>query len=174
LNLELFKAKYGKPLRKDMIMKRLNCILALAGILVLLLATSALSQAGMGGPGKDGKGPGGGMGMMYDPQTVETVSGEVTQVQQMQGRAGGVHLQLKTDKETLMVMLGPSTYLEQQKLKIAVGDKLEIKGSRRQHPKMAMLIAAELKKGDQVVKLRDDQGKPLWSRPGPQRKAVKD
>jgi len=149
-------------------MKRLNRILALSGILLILLATSAWAQ--MGGAGRGGMGPGGGMGMQYDPKTVETVSGEVTQVQQMQGRAGGVHLQVKTPKETLMVILGPASYLEQQKVKIAVGDKLEIKGSRMQHPQMAMLIAAELKKGDQVVKLRDDQGRPLWSRQGPKRK----
>ena len=147
-------------------MKRLNLTLALSAILMLLLATSAWSQPG----GMDGTrkgrmgGPGGGMGMPYNAQNVETVSGEVTQVQQMQGRAGGVHLQVKTPKETLMVILGPASYLEQQKVKIAVGDKLEIKGSRMQHPKMVMLIAGELKKGDQVIKLRDDQGKPLWSR----------
>jgi hypothetical protein len=152
-------------------MKRLNLTLALSGILVLLMATYAWSQPGMGGGGGKGRmGQGSGMGMPYNPQTVETVTGEVTQVQQMQGRAGGVHLQLKTAKETLMVILGPASYLEQQKVKIAVGDKLEIKGSRMQHPQMAMLIAGELKKGDQVIKLRDDQGKPLWAQQRPKRK----
>jgi hypothetical protein len=151
-------------------MKRLNLILSLSAILVLLIATSACSQPGMGQGGKGRMGQGGGMGMQYNPQTVETVSGEVAQVQQMQGRAGGVHLQLTTAKETLIVVLGPSSFLQQQKVKIAVGDKLEIKGSRMQHPEMAMLLAAELKKGDQVVKLRDDQGKPLWSRQIPKRK----
>jgi hypothetical protein len=154
-----------------MIMERSNRILALSGILMLLMATYAWSQPGMGGGGGKGRmGQGDGMGMPYNPQAVETVTGEVTQVQQMQGRAGGVHLQMKTDKETMMVMLGPASYLEQQKVKIAVGDKLEIKGSRMQHPKMVMLIAGELKKGDQVVKLRDDQGKPLWSQQRPKRK----
>ncbi|MEW6657425.1 MAG: DNA-binding protein [Thermodesulfobacteriota bacterium] len=147
-------------------MKRLNLILALAAILVLLIATSAWSQPGMGQGGKGRMGQGGGMGMQYNPQTVETVSGEVAQVQQMQGRAGGVHLQLTTANETLIVVLGPSSFLQQQKVKIAAGDKLEIKGSRIQHPEMAMLLAAELKKGDQVVKLRDENGTPLWSRRG--------
>ena len=147
-------------------MKRLNRILALSGILVLLLAAFAWAQPGGSGPGMGGRGPGGGMGMgmNYDPKTVETVSGEVAQVQEMQGMAAGVHLQLKTAKETLMVIVGPASYLEQQQVKIAVGDKLEITGSRMQHPQMALLIAGELKKGDQVIKLRDDQGKPLWPR----------
>ena len=157
-------------------MKRLNRILALSGILVLLMAAFAWAQPGGSGPGMGGRGPGGGMGMgmHYDPKTVETIQGEVTQVQEMQGMAAGVHLQVKTAKETLMVILGPASYLEQQKVKIAVGDKVEIKGSRVQHPQMALLIAGELKKGDQVIKLRDDQGKPLWSPPGPKRKTFRD
>jgi len=157
-------------------MKRLRHILALSGILVLLLAAYAWAQPGSSGPGMGGRGPGGGMGMgmHYDPKTVETIQGEVTQVQEMQGMAAGVHLQVKTAKETLMVILGPASYLEQQKVKIAEGDKVEIKGSRVQHPQMAMLIAGELKKGDQVIKLRDDQGKPLWSPQGPKRKSFRD
>lgn len=154
-------------------MKRLNLILAFSGILVLLVAACAWGQpAQPAGPGA-GKGamaPKAGMGMQYDPKAVETVSGEVTQVQTMGRRTKGVHLQLKTDKETLFVFLGPASHLEQQKMTLAVGDKVEIKGSRIQDPQQALLIAGEVKKGDQVVKLRDDQGKPLWSRQMPKRK----
>jgi len=108
-------------------MKKTDGILVLSGILVLLLAASAWGQP-MGGAGKGRMGAGGGMGMMYDPKTVETVSGEVTQVQEMQGMAAGVHLELKTDKETLMVILGPASYLEQQKVKIARGTSWRSKG----------------------------------------------
>jgi len=161
-----------------MIMKKLNRIPALSGILVLLMAAFAWAQPGGSGPGMGGRGPGSGMGMgmgmHYDPKTVETIQGEVTQVQEMPGMAAGVHVQVKTAKETWMVILGPASYLEQQKVKIAVGDKVEIKGSRVQHPQMALLIAGELKKGDQVLKLRDDQGKPLWSPPGPKRKMIRE
>lgn len=151
-------------------MRNLHRILALSGICLLLATASAWAQPTGSGPGMGGRGPGGGMGMgrgmQYDPQTVETVSGEVTQVQQMPGRAAGVHLQVKTDKETITVILGTASYLEQQPVKVAVGDKVEIKGSRVQRPSRTLLIAAELKKGDQVLKLRDDQGNPLWPRRG--------
>ncbi len=151
-------------------MKNLSRILAWSGIFVLLIATYVSAQPA----GRPGRGPGGGMGMgmgmQYDPQTVETVSGEVTEVQKMPGMAAGVHLQVKTDKETLSVIMGPASYLEQQKVTLAAGDKVEIKGSRVKHPQRAMLIAGELKKGDRVVKLRDEQGKPLWSGFGPRRK----
>ncbi len=151
-------------------MKKFNSILVFSGILMLLMAVCAWAQGGMGGGGK-GMGPGGGMGMgmHYDPKTVETIQGEVTQVQQMPGMAAGVHLQVKTAKETVMVVVGPASYLEQQKMKLTVGDKVEITGSRVQHPQIALLIAGELKKGDQVVKLRDEQGRPLWPRQGQKR-----
>jgi hypothetical protein len=154
-------------------MKRLNLIVAFSGILVLLVAASAWGQpappAGPG-PGMGAMPPRAGMGMQYDPKAVETVSGEVTQVQTTGRRARGVHLQVKTDKETLLVGLGPAQYLEQQKMTFAVGDKVEVKGFRVQHPQQAMIIAREVKKGDQVLKLRDDQGKPLWPPMGRKRK----
>jgi hypothetical protein len=52
---------------------------------------------------------------MYDPKTVETVSGEVVQVKTIPHRRGtgsGVHLMLKTAKEEIPVHLGPSFYLD--------------------------------------------------------------
>lgn len=158
-------------------MKRLHRILALSGMLLLLVAPFAWAQPAGPGPGMGGRGPGGGMGpgrgmgpvMQYDPQNLETVSGEVTQVQKSQRGAKGILLQVKTDKETLLVMLGPAAYVEQN-MQIAVQDKVEIKGTRIQHPQQALLIAGEVKKGDQVLKLRDDQGKPLWPRQGPMQK----
>jgi hypothetical protein len=159
-------------------MIKISKIMVLLGILSLVLASYAWAQPagpgpGPGGPGPGagmgGPGPGPGMGIQYDPNAVETVNGEVTQVQKAPGRSHGVHLQVKTDKETLIAILGPAAYLEQQKMEIAVGDKVEITGFRIKHPQQAILMAGELKKGDQVIKFRDEQGKPLW-RMGPKRK----
>ncbi|MBI4643248.1 MAG: DNA-binding protein [Deltaproteobacteria bacterium] len=150
-------------------MKKMSRIMLWLGVLSLALAANAWAQPAGPGAGKGAMRQKAGMGM-YDPKTVETVSGEVTQVQTMGRRTRGVHLQVKTDKETLLVVLGPAQYLEQQKMTFAVGDKVEIKGSRIQHPQQAMLVAGEVKKGDQVLKLRDDQGKPLWSPQMPKRK----
>jgi len=148
-------------------MKKIRRILLWLGVLSLALAASAWAQPAGPGAGKGAMRQKGGMGMQYDPKTVETVSGEVTQVQTM-GR--GVHLQVKTDKETLLVGLGPAQYLEQQKMNFAVGDKVEVKGFRIQHPQQALMVAGEVKKGDQVLRLRDDQGKPLWPPMGTKRK----
>jgi hypothetical protein len=103
---------------------------------------------------------------MYDPKSVETISGEVTSVDRItpfKGMVGGVHMNVKTDKETISVQLGPSYYLENQDVKIEAKDKVEVKGSRISFGGKPAIIAAEVKKGEEVLKLRDDAGFPVWS-----------
>ena len=75
----------------------------------------------------------------------------------------GVHLVVKTDKGDVSAHLGPQWYLENQDVKIEPKDKVEIKGSRVTMQGQPVLIAAEVKKGDEVLKLRDDAGIPLWA-----------
>ena len=76
--------------------------------------------------------------------------------------AGGVHMNVKTDKETISVHLGPSWYLENQDVKIVAKDKVEVKGSKISFGGQPTIIAAEVKKGDEVLRLRDDAGFPVW------------
>ena len=105
-------------------------------------------------------------GRAYDPKTVETVKGEVVGVEKIPSRDGkgyGVHLTLKTEKETLTVEVGPVWYVEKQPVKIEAKDILEIKGSRVTSQGKPAIIAAEIKKGDQILKLRDEIGIPAWS-----------
>jgi len=103
---------------------------------------------------------------MYDPKTVETVKGEVVSVEKVpspQGKGYGVHLTLKTEKETLSIEVGPGWYIEKQPVKIEAKDILEIRGSRVMSQGKPAIIAAEIKKGDQILKLRDGNGIPAWS-----------
>jgi hypothetical protein len=103
---------------------------------------------------------------MYDPKTVETLSGEVVSVElvtPVKGMTQGVHLAVKTEKETIAVHLGPSWYLENQDVKFAPKDTVEVKGSRVTLAGQPALIAAEVKKGDETLVLRDEQGFPAWS-----------
>jgi hypothetical protein len=103
---------------------------------------------------------------MYDVKTVETVRGEVMTVDRitpMHGMSASVHLVVKTDKGNVSVHLGPQWYLENQDVKIEPKDKLEITGSRVTVQGQPAIIAAEVKKGDEVLKLRDESGKPVWA-----------
>jgi hypothetical protein len=150
-------------------MNKIGRFISLIGIFALVLAaTAAWAQPGMG-PGR-GQGRGGGAGdpytRMYDPKTVETLSGEVVQVDKFTpGRkmSYGVHFTLKTEKETIPVHLGPSWFMEKQAVTIAQGDKVEVTGSRIMYQDKPTIIAGEVKKGGQVLKLRDAAGVPAWA-----------
>jgi hypothetical protein len=105
----------------------------------------------------------------YDPKTVETIQGKVLSVEkitQAQGRGYGIHLTLQTDKETIAVHLGPGWYIDKQTPKIEANDTITVTGSRITVGGKPAIIAAEVKKGNEVLKLRDDNGIPAWSRAG--------
>jgi hypothetical protein len=137
--------------------------------LALNLPGLAMAQQGQGVVGSGGGGRMG--GRIYDPQTVTTVKGEVVSIDAVSGprRYQGIHLTLKTDKETIPVHLGPSWFLDQQSLKIAAQDTVEVTGSRVTFGAKPAIIAAEVKKAGQSLKLRDANGIPLWAGQGRRR-----
>jgi hypothetical protein len=149
-------------------MRKINLTFVLAALAMLLFAASSYAQPrqGMMWRGSGGWGPGSQYNRMYDPKAVETISGEVITVDRItpvKGMSGGVHMNVKTNKETISVQLGPSWYLENQDVKIEAKDKVEVKGARTTFAGKPAIIAAEVKKGDEVLKLRDDSGFPVWS-----------
>jgi hypothetical protein len=61
------------------------------------------------------------------------------------------------------VHLGPVWYIERQDMKIDPGDKVEITGSRIIFEGKPAIIATEVKNGAEILKLRDENGFPVWS-----------
>ena len=134
--------------------------------LVLILAlTMACGPENQGSPRLEG---GAGYDRMYDPKTVETVSGEVVSVDKItdRGMDSGASLTLKTAKETILVYLGPGWFLEKQDLTFAPKDQVEITGSQTTFQKKPAIIAAQVKKGEKSLKLRDPAGIPAWTSAG--------
>ncbi|HLA12130.1 MAG TPA: hypothetical protein VJ023_16200 [Pyrinomonadaceae bacterium] len=149
-------------------MKKVGVSLVIAAIAVLFAAVSSNAQRGPGmmWRGSGGWGAGTQYNRMYDPKTVETISGEVISIDQFtpaKGMFGGIHMNVKTGKETISVHLGPSFYIENQDVKLEAKDKVEVKGSKITFSGKPAIIASEVKKGDEVLKLRDDAGFPVWS-----------
>ena len=70
---------------------------------------------------------------------------------------------VKTAKGEISVHLGPAFFIENQDVKIEPKDKVEVKGSRITFDGKPAIIATEVKKGDEVLKLRDNAGFPVWS-----------
>ncbi len=145
-------------------MKKLSILKMAWAILILtLLAGPSLAQPG--GPPSSGEGAAGSGDALYDPKTVETVSGLVVFITPLPPQGGPpqrVQLRLKTDRETITVILGPSSYIGNQGVEIKDLDRVEVRGSRIMAQGKPLIIAASVKKGDQVLKLRDEGGLPLW------------
>ncbi len=134
-----------------------------AALLVVFMGSTAFGQPPRGSGGWGMKGS---YQRMYNPATVETVKGEVAAVEKvtpMKGMQYGIHLMVKTDKETVPVHLGPAWFIERQDIRIEKGDRIEVKGSRVTIGGKPAIIAAEVKKGENVLILRDSGGVPVWS-----------
>lgn len=147
-------------------MKKYMTLVTAIAMFSFVSASVALAQGGMKWKGGGGWGSGTSYARMYNPQTVQTITGEVISVNKItptKGMSYGVHLLLKTDKETISVHLGPGWYIENQDVKIGPKDTIEIKGSLITFNGKAALIAAEIKKGDDVLTLRNTDGSPVWS-----------
>ena len=77
-------------------------------------------------------------------------------------RGYGVHLTLQTDKETIAVHLGPAWYIDKQTPRIEANDTITVTGSRVTIDGKPAIIAAQIKKGNDILKLRDENGIPAW------------
>lgn len=148
-------------------MKKIFVVIMMLSIVTLGLTAESFAQRGsMKWQGSGGWGPGTPYNRMYDPAKVETITGTVESVDTavpMKGMYKAVALNLKTDKETISVHLGPEWYIERLDTKITKGDTIEVKGSRVTFADKPAIIAAEIKKGDQTLVLRDSAGIPVWA-----------
>jgi hypothetical protein len=112
-------------------------------------------------------------GPVYAPNTETTVKGTVEQVgtavvpggglgQQAEGKySGPILLDLKADSGMFKVVLGPPSFVESKGFKFALGDQIEVTGSKFHDEDT--IIAREIKRGDQILVLRNGQGIPEWS-----------
>ncbi|QUY46029.1 hypothetical protein [Acaryochloris marina] len=102
---------------------------------------------------------------LYNPSTVETLQGQVIQVDTVTPRWGmstGVHLQLRTEEGNVEISLGPTWYFEDQNFIIQQGNKITLTGSRVEVDSQPAVIAAAVTKADVTLKLRDQAGIPIW------------
>ncbi|MCK9376727.1 MAG: hypothetical protein M0P73_11315 [Syntrophobacterales bacterium] len=147
--------------------KKLILIVCVVGLLALLLAPQdyAQQQVPPAAPEKAAR--------LYNPQAVETLVGTVSAVNRVTpkrpGRPARVMMLLNTGQGTVKVHLGPADYLDRQALKLAAGDRVEVRGVRLTRPRVTLFMAGSVTKDGQVLQLRDEAtGRPLWAaaRPG--------
>ena len=140
--------------------------LLLSFVVCGLFASVALAQPWRGWRGSDGWGMNSAYQRTYNPATAETLSGEIVAIEKtvpIRGMANGIHLTVKTAKETIAVHLGPQWFIERLDTKLEKGNSIEVKGSRVTFDGKPAIIAAEVKKGEETILLRNETGIPVWS-----------
>lgn len=123
------------------------------GVTILAVTTVAYARQGPGGRN-------------YNPATETTVTGTVQEVQNIPSSGkggGGIHLVFSTEGGPVEVHVGPARFADSKGFTFAKGDTLTITGSKVTMDGARVLIARAIKKGDQVLTLRNASGIPLWS-----------
>jgi len=142
--------------------------IVIASLVATLTPLVAAAQPGPCGhsSGSGGWGNAGHWGRIYDPGNVITLDGTVNAIEEFvppRGMSNGMHLVLATKDAKRTILLGPSWYIEHQDTDLAVGDAVQVVGSRQTLDGQEVVIAKTVMKGNQLLRLRDDDGVPLWA-----------
>ena len=135
-------------------MKRVNYIVAGVTVLFVILLTALQPRREKAPPA-------------YNAAAEGTASGVVAETREFfcpLSDDQGLHLVLRTDRGDLLVHVGPARFLRAQQLKINPGDTLSIIGTRVRYQDQDAFLAREITRGNEVMILRDHQGRPLWIR----------
>jgi hypothetical protein len=76
----------------------------------------------------------------------------------------GTHVLLRTRSGRIEVHLAPAWFLDRIGFAPAAGDLMHVTGTRVRLPKGRGVAAHEVQVGNVLVRLRDEQGLPLWRR----------
>ncbi len=127
-----------------------------------VLPFSSIAQRGSGGWCANNN-----YSRLFNSKTIEEVKGSVVSIEKITPESGmstGIHLMLKSEKNgNISVHLGPSWYLDNQDIQFVVGDILVVKGSKVTYQNAPAIIAITVKKGEQMLTLRDKDGNPNWN-----------
>lgn len=102
----------------------------------------------------------------YNPERIEEFKGKIEEVLYSGNENGedkGVELIVKTGDEFRQVHLGPEWYIKHQQKDFKKGDHIMVRGSVIEVNHEEIIIAEWLKRGDYLLRLRFENGHPLWN-----------
>jgi hypothetical protein len=104
----------------------------------------------------------------YDTAAEITVTGTVEEIERPESPQGwqGLHLAIAAGDATYEAHLGPAAYVEEQGFTFAVGDQVEIVGAEAVCCGEDALLVRELTRDGTTLRLRDEDGRPLWAGQG--------
>lgn len=100
------------------------------------------------------------LNLVYDKSAEVKVTGVIDEVKT--GVDNSVCLTLKSGKGTLEVLVGPEKFLKEMEITFAKGDTIQVVGSPVTVDDNAYLLAREVARNNDVMTMRDEQGKPVW------------
>jgi len=93
-------------------------------------------------------------------EAMVTEKGTVQKIEKMRGQKDGLQMVLLAEAGgKWTVYMGPKWFIENQKIKFAKGDKVEVRGKKYG----GAIIASEISKGDWTMKIRNEEdGQAVW------------
>ncbi len=136
-------------------------------IMVLFVSTSPVSALAGGWFSKQSPWEKSGLDLQqgYDQNTVISLSGTVARLD-LGGETGPALAVIKTDLETVTLVLGPRDFWQEKGIPLSTGDSVYVRGSKAQgRDGVVYLMVESIKKTGDVseVSLRDRIGRPVWS-----------
>ena len=144
--------------------------------ILLLFFVAALTLV-VPAPGQQGKGSGGGRGNRwgeegdepkYDPKTLVTVSGTIQEIGTHAGRLGTprsrilIHTKTSGIEANIEANLGPSSFLEENRVTLEKGEAVTVTGSKVKHDGMEIVLVREIRSKTRTFLLRTEDGSPRW------------
>lgn len=133
---------------------------------LVLVGAAAAVDCGHCPAGHSGACMGKGECPVYDAKTTTTFQATVVGIEKeaCEGcKMTHVDLVVKTTDGKMTVRLGPAWYMDKQQELFKSDDVVEIFASKVKHGDDDLFVAGTIKKGDDVLMLRDKEGFPMWS-----------
>jgi hypothetical protein len=93
-------------------------------------------------------------------EAMVTEKGTVKKIEKMKGQKDGLQMRLLAEEGgNWVVYMGPKWFIDNQKIKFAVGDKVEVRGKKFG----GAIIASEISKDKWTMRIRNEEdGQPVW------------
>ncbi len=100
----------------------------------------------------------------YDPATEAELKGTVEELKLVPPTGGKpiAYLVIKNGEEKTQVFLCPKSFLDEMGVTFAMGDAVQITGSKVKQGSADLILAREVTKSGDTVTLRFKDGKPAW------------
>jgi hypothetical protein len=92
----------------------------------------------------------------------EGLSGTIAEILALSEGSSVVQAWIKAPSETVLVRLGPSSFLKKKGFNLQEGDSISVKGFRSTAARSGLLIATEIEAEGKTLLLRTEHGQPLW------------